>query len=635
METKKRADLPGRLFAAVAVAMSLFHLYTTFRPSFSPVIQQCIHLGFALTLVFLSYMTRREGQAPKKLSAQAVNLLLLAGGLYAIVYILVRHDTLVAKIGTYNLNDLIVGSILILVLLEATRRTFGIALPIIVIVSLLYARYGFLMPGVLYHAGFTWPRLIVSVTTNLSGVFGTILEVSSTYIVLFMIFGGMLESSGAGKFFIDFAIAVGGKTRSGAAQAAVISSCLVGSINGSAVANVASTGVFTIPLMKDRGYTPEFAGAVEACASTGGMIMPPVMGVGAFVMSGITSIPYATIALSALVPALLYYVTISFSVHLRALKCGFKPIPQEKIPHLKTVMLDGGHFVLPLVSIVYFMVSGKSVMRSALYGIVTLVVVHTLRESLRNPKFIFSRSFWGVLFGGMVAGAKSAMTVAAACAAMGIMTQTVVISGIAMKIVFTIKMMSGEMAIVALITTMAISMFFGMGVPTTASYILVAVLGAPVLVELGYPLLGIHLFIYYYAILANITPPVASAALVASQISRGNYMRTGLTAVRLGLPGFILPFIFVYHPQLLLQGTLLEIVTAVVSATLGMFCLAVFFEGYFFCRLSSIETAIAAVASMGLIYPEKISDMVGYLLFALLLFSQLQQRKRLGGAPAA
>lgn len=626
MEMNEKKNLADRLFPIVAVAMCIFHLYTVVRPSLDTIQQQAIHLCFALVLVFLNCMRVKDGKSPK-IWRIVTDCALLAASAYSLIYILVKQQTLVNKIGSYTKNDLIVGSLLILVLFVATYRTFGKALPIMVAVFFLYGHFGYLVPGTLYHAGIAWPRLIVSVTTYLYGVFGTVLEVSSTYIVLFMIFGGLLDASGAGDFFIQVAMSLGGKSRSGAAQAAVISSGLVGSINGSAVANVASTGVFTIPLMKDRGYEPHFAGAVEACASTGGMIMPPVMGVAAFVMAGITGIPYASIAFAALVPALLYYITIAFSVHLRALKRGFTPLPDEKIPPIKKVLYEGGHFATPLIVIVYLMVTGMSVMRSAFFGCVSLLVVVAIRETIRNPRYLLRKDFYVMIYNGFVSGAKSAMSVAAACAAMGIMTQIIINTGMAMKIVFLIKTLADGKMFAALLLTAIISLIFGMGVPSTATYVLVASLGAPVLIELGYPVLATHLFIYYYSILANITPPIASAALVGSQIANASYMKTGWTAVRLGLPGFVLPFLFAYHPELLLQGSILECAPVILSCVLGLFCFAVFSEGWFFDTINVIERALVAVAAIALVFPGTITDLIGLVCFAVVFLWNRTRKK--------
>ena len=326
-------------------------------------------------------------------------------------------------------------------------------------------------------------------------------------------------------------------------------------------------------MMKDRGYEPHYAGAVESVASTGGMIMPPVMGVGAFIMSGIIGVPYAKIALCALIPALFYYVTCGVSVHLRALRNGFKPLPDELIPNKKELFKKDGIFFLPLLAIIILLMSGTSVMRSAFLGCIVLVLCYLLKNSVRNPKFILTKDFWMFLYNGLVIGAKSAMTVAAACAAMGIVTQIFVMTGLAMNIVFFIKTLSGNVGILALILTMAVTILFGMGVPTTAAYVLVASLAGSVLIELGFDKIAVHLFIYYYAALANITPPVASAALVASKIAKSDYFKTAATATRLGLPGFILPFMFAYHQELFLMGNPISIISIVLSCAIGLFCM--------------------------------------------------------------
>lgn len=614
------------LVIVLGIIMSLYHISYAIRPVLSPVENQALHLSFALVLIYLSANLKKEIKPLEKV----INYLLISASLFSTLYILLRFDILVNKVGMSSQLDIIVGLLLIIVILEGVRRTFGNVLTIIVLTSLLYARYGSHIGGFFYHSGYEWPRLISSVTTNLSGVFGTILEVSATFIVLFMIFGGLLDSSGAGDFFINLSLALGGRSRSGPAQAAVLSSGLVGSINGSAVANVATTGVFTIPLMKERGYSPEFAGAVESVASTGGMIMPPVMGAGAFIMAGMIGISYSQVAVAALVPAILYYMTTSVTVHLRALKIGLVPLPKEEIPNLKKVMTEGWFYLLPLISIFIFMFQGLSAMRAGFYGIMVLIIVYIIANTVKDSKFILSKEFRSFLVNGLVEGAKNTMTVAVACAAMGIVAQSVIMTGLALKVVFLIKQIAGSIPLLAVFLTMVISIFFGMGVPTTASYVLVAVLGAPVLVEFGFPILSVHLFIYYYAILANITPPVASAALVASRISGSNYYKTSIQAVILGLPGFILPFIFIYHPELLLQGgNWLEIIKIILSSTLGMISMAIFFEGWLFRATTKIERLLFGISTILLVYPEGFTDIIGYVLLAGLAFYQYKTKDKI------
>lgn len=626
----KISKIAGKIFPVAAFAMSVYHLWQVMIPTMDPTKHMDIHLAFALALVFLSAMTMKDDKNPRRVYlSQIASICFLIMALVSTAYIFINFEALLNRAGRYTGMDTIIGLIMILAVLEATRRTYGLLLPGLVVISLLYGHFGKFLPGLFHHGGYSWPRLIASVTTYLYGIFGTVLNVSATYIVLFMIFGGLLESSGAGQFFINIAIAIGGKTRSGAAQAAVIGSGLVGSINGSAVANVASTGTFTIPMMKDRGYEPHYAGAIESVASTGGMIMPPVMGVGAFIMAGIIGVPYAKIALCALPAALMYYVTTGISVHMRALRCGFKPLPDEMIPDKKKLMKEDGIFFLPLLAIIVLLISGTSVMRSAFLGCVILVICYAVKHSLHNPKFIFTRQFWGFLYNGLVSGAKSAMTVAAACAAMGIVTQIFVMTGLAMNIVFFIKTLSGSVGLVALILTMAVTILFGMGVPTTAAYVLVASLAGSVLVELGFDKLAIHLFIYYYAALANITPPVASAALVASKIAKADYFKTSVTATRLGLPGFILPFMFVYHQELLLQGNILPIVSIIFSSFVGLFCMCACFEGFVFRKLNPLERILMAVCAVCGIWPGIKTDLICYAIFIAVIGSQYMQSRKL------
>lgn len=626
----KISKIAGKIFPVVAFAMSVYHLWQVMMPSIDPTKHMDIHLAFALSLVFLSAMIIKDDKhSGRTCLSQIASICFLIMALVSTAYIFVNFNALLNRAGRYTGMDTIIGFILILAVLEATRRTYGLLLPGLVVISLLYGHFGKYLPGIFHHAGYSWPRLIASVTTYLYGIFGTVLNVSATYIVLFMIFGGLLESSGAGQFFINIAIALGGKTRSGAAQAAVIGSGLVGSINGSAVANVASTGTFTIPMMKDRGYEPYYAGAIESVASTGGMIMPPVMGVGAFIMAGIIGVPYAKIALCALPAALMYYVTTGISVHMRALRCGFEPLPDEMIPDKKKLMKEDGLFFLPLLAIIILLISGTSVMRSAFLGCVILVICYIVKNSVRNPKFVLTRQFWGFLYNGLISGAKSAMTVAAACAAMGIVTQIFVMTGLAMNIVFFIKTLSSSVGLVALILTMAVTILFGMGVPTTAAYVLVASLAGSVLVELGFDKLAVHLFIYYYAALANITPPVASAALVASKIAKADYFKTSVTATRLGLPWFILPFMFVYHQELLLQGNIISIVAIVFSSFVGLFCMCACFEGFVFRKLNVIERILMAVCAVCGIWPGTKTDIICYVIFIVVIGGQYMQSRKL------
>lgn len=596
----------GKAFGAIAIVMSLYQIFSIIKPIYTPIEHSNLHLAFALVLVFLGSMAKRKSNLMR-----LFDLLLMLFSLISTAYIQANYVRLTTKVGVLAEYDLLIGLILLVVVFVATIKTFGISLPIITGFLVLYTAYGQYFPGFFNHAGFSWSRVISSMTINFTGIHGSILDISATFLAVFMIFGGLLEASGAGEFFINVALSLAGKVKSGPAQAAVISSCLVGSINGSAVANVATTGVFTIPLMKRCGYKPEMAGAIEAVASTGGMIMPPVMGIGAFVMSGITGIPYTKIALAALIPSLLYYATCAFTVHLHALKNDFKMIDKSELPTLRETFVSGGHFLVPMVTIIYLMIIGMSAMRAGFWGIISLVAVVVIRESIKDYRYLLSGRFFDFMKNGLISGAKGVIMVAPACALMGILSQAMIMSGLAFKIVFFIKTLSGGYAFWALVLTMLITIFFGMGVPTTASYALVAIIGASALIELGFKVLPVHLFIYYYAIMANITPPVASAALVGSQLAKANYMKTGFEAMRIGLPGFILPYLFMYNPELLAQGDILTILTSSVSALIGMFALSAFFEGYIFKRTNLVQRSLLVIASILLIIPGITTDLIG------------------------
>lgn len=627
-------NILNRIFEVVAVMMCIYHILFAVRPMFSPTENQIVHLGFVLVLFYLKMAVKALDKG-KKLFAYG-NLILAVVSLYIEAYLFINFDVLINSVGLYTTINLVIGVLLCLILFDSVNRGFGKALAIIYVISILYSRFGNYIPGFFNHNGFAWPRLVATLTTNFTGVFGQVLDVSASFITLFMIFGGLLEASGAGKFFIDLALAIGGGTRSGPALAAVIGSCMVGSINGSAVANVATTGVFTIPMMKERGYEPQYASAVEAVASTGGQLMPPVMGSGAFIMAGILGVSYSKVAIAAIIPAFLYYLTAGISVHLHALKMGMEPIPAEKRIRTRDVMKEGWYNLIPLVVVFYMLIRGMSVSRAGFWGIMSMIVVYAAAQTVRKSrKFIFTRDFWLFLKDAFVSGAKSTLTVAVACAVMGIVAQVVNMTGLSLKIVYQLRQIAGDIPFLAVVLTMLISVFFGMGVPTTASYVMVAIIAAPVLVEFGFPAIGVHMFVYFYAILANITPPIATAALVASQIGETDYMKTAVLAVKIGISGFIIPFMFLYHEELLMQGTPLNIILTVLTSVGGVLCIAIFFEKWFITRVTRLESVGFLIAAALLIYPERLTSVVGIVLFAILLMGQKGRAVRQASAQSA
>ena len=612
---EKLIRLISWLCIIAALILCGYHLVANVHPFYSEAQHYNIHLILVFTLIYFRAL-ESDLKKGKRLPV-VLDMLFLLGAWISCIYIHVNYLRMVNKVGLYTTKDVVIGTVLIVVTLDAATRTFGKVLPGIAIVCLIYLRIGRYMPGILFHKGFAFKRIVTSMTINMTGIYGTVLGISATILVIFMMFGGLLEATGGGKFFIDMALSIGGRSVSGPAQAAVLGSAMVGTVNGSAIANVATTGVFTIPLMKRCGYEPEMAGALEAVASSGGSLMPPVMGVGAFILSGITGIPYAKVALAAVIPAVLYYIVAGCSAHLYAKHHNFQKMDQKDIPSFTKTIKSGWFFFLPLLIIVLSMIRGLSAQRSGFYGIVTIVICYLVQGTLKNPRFILSKEFWNTLKKGLVSGAKSTVMVAPACAVMGIVSTSLVMSGLTTGLVMYIKQLTGGMSFLAVILTIVITLIFGMGVPTIASYVLVAVIGASSLIQLGFPVLSVHLLIYYYAIMANLTPPVCSAVLVASQIAEGNYMKTGFRALRIGITGFVLPLLFLYHPEMLLGLTEFSwsTISIVISCGIGLFSLVTFFEGYFMKASTFQERLAALVAGILLLIPETTTDLLGYLVF--------------------
>lgn len=614
-----------KLFVFAAIALCAYHLISNVNPIFSEAQHSNMHLMLVFILVFLRaiIVDVRKNHVGKLV----LDGILLWAGVTVCLYVNATYLRLVTKVGYFNNTDVFVGAILLLVVTFATLYTFGKTLPALAIIFVTYLWAGPWFPGILSHSGFAWKRIITSMTINMTGVYGTVLGVSASILVIFMIFGGLLEATGGGKFFIDCALALGGRMVSGPAQAAVLGSALMGTVNGSAIANVATTGVFTIPLMKRCGYEPEMAGALEAVASSGGSLMPPIMGVGAFILSGITGIPYSRVALGAVIPALLYYFTTGVSAHLYAVHHHFRAADPAEIPDLKKTLLEGFHYLVPLGVIVYCMMQGYSAQRSGFYGIVAILLAHLARSLIRDPKYLFKKDFYLVLKNGLVSGAKSVIVVAPSCAIMGVISNSLIMSGLTSKLIFFIKTLTGGASFFAVLLTIIVTLIFGMGVPTIASYVLVAIIGASSLIELGFPVLAVHLLIYYYAIMANLTPPVCSAVLVGSQIAGSNYMKTAFRAMRIGISGFVLPLLFLYHPELLLIGDFRTTITTTVSCFFGMFALVTVFEGFLFVPMTFLQRALALLAAVLLVYPGVRTDLIGYALWAFYVFWLLRIKK--------
>lgn len=601
------------------LSFSLFQLYASIFQTLPKQILLSIHLGFALSLIFLLFPARKKNLHRTNVGIVNIILSLLSIGVGA--YLPLMLDDIVQRIGIMTPLDFTVGLVAVLLVLEATRRAVGLPITIIASLFLLYAYFGPYMPGFLAHRGVNLEGLVKTMFFTTEGIFGTPLYVSATYIFVFLLFGAFLVKTGVGEYFNDLALVVAGRRIGGPAKVAVFSSALQGTISGSSVANVVTSGSFTIPMMKRLGYGKEFAGAVEATASTGGQLMPPVMGAAAFLMvEFIGGISYWEIAKAAAIPAILYFAGIWMMTHFEAKRIGLRGLTEEEMPNRKEV-LGKIYLLIPILIVILLLMSGMSVMRAALWSIVAIIAVSALKKETRLG--------WRDIINALVEGARSALSVAAATAAAGIIVGVVTKTGLGLKMANGLVDLSNGILILTLFFTMLTSLILGMGSPTTANYVITSTIAAPAIIASGVPELAAHLFVFYFGIIADITPPVALAAFAAAGISGGKPLRTGVNASKLAISAFIIPYMFVLSPALLMIDTTIpNLIWVVFSAFVGMLAISTGMIGFWYRKLNILERAMAVVTGLLLIYPEKISDIVGLVLFAAMFAIQYAAGKR-------
>ncbi|MFT9597174.1 TRAP transporter permease [Mesobacillus sp.] len=613
--TRKLAGKMGWIVFFGLLAFSVFQLYTSIFGVLTAQLQRSIHLGFALALIFLLFPARKKNLKVKKVAWY--DLLLAVIAIAVGVYWPVMIDELVNRVGRLTPLDFYIGIAAILLVLEATRRTVGLPIMIIAAIFMAYALYGPYMPGFLAHRGLDLESLVQTMFFTTEGILGTPLGVSSTFIFLFLLFGAFLVKTGVGQYFNDLAVAVAGKSTGGPAKVAIFSSALQGTISGSSVANVVTSGSFTIPMMKKLGYRKEFAGAVEAAASTGGQLMPPIMGAAAFLMvefigGGIT---YWEIAKAATIPALLYFSGIWIMTHFEAKRIGLRGLSDEEMPDRKEV-LKKIYLLLPILIVIILMVSGMSIMRAALWSILSTIVVSAFSKETRIG--------FKDAIDALVDGARTALGVAAATAAAGIIVGVVTKTGLGLKLANGLLDLSGGYLIPTLMLTMVAAIVLGMGSPTTANYVITSTIAAPAIILLGVPDLSAHLFVFYFGIIADITPPVALAAFAAAGVSGGEPLRTGVNSAKLAIAAFIIPYMFVLSPELLMiDTTWTELIWVVFSAISGMLAIGAGVIGYWLRKLQWWERVLGIVGGIMLIYPEGMSDIIGLGLFVLLVALQI------------
>lgn len=607
------------------LSFSIFQLYTSIFGVLAAQLQRSIHLAFALGLIFLLFPASRKAKDRQKRSRfqlvwydAVLSLLGVAVGLYW----LFNYHSLMMRVGTLTTLDIVIALLAIVLVLEAARRVVGMPITIVAICFLLYAYFGAYFPGFLNHPGISFNRLIGTMYFSTEGILGTPLKVSSSYIFLFLIFGAFLVKTGVGQYFNDFATLIAGRRIGGPAKVAVFSSALQGTISGSSVSNVVTSGSFTIPMMKRLGYSKEFSGAVEAAASTGGQIMPPVMGAAAFLMvefigGGIT---YWDIVKAATIPAILYFAGIWIMTHFEAKRIGLRGLTKEELPNRKEVMKNL-YLLAPIAAVIFLLMSGLSITLAALYAIVISIIVGFIHKR-KELKFYD-------LIDALVDGARTALGVASATAAAGIIVGVVTLTGLGLSLANGLLDLSGGIPFLTLFFTMIASLILGMGAPTTANYIITSTIAAPAIVALGYPALAAHLFVFYFGIIADITPPVALAAFAASGIAGGEPIKTGVNATKLAIAAWIIPYMFVFSPALILiNSTWYESLWSATTAFIGMIALGAGVIGHWVRKTYWYERILAAIAGLLMIIPEFYTDIIGIALFIALLTLQYMGRTK-------
>ena len=607
--TRKLSGTAGRAALVLTVSTALVHFWMNSIGLLIAIKMNAIHLGTLMAIIFLFYPA--FAGSPRERPSMP-DWVLATASLGCMVWLLLTYDRLLQTNLQATFADLAVAVVTMALLVEASRRAVGLPLTVLSLLFLAYTRLGPYFPGLFAHRGFNWERIIIRMALTDQGIYGVTLMVSSSYVFMFILFGAFLAASRTSEFFNDFSLALAGRYRGGPAKVAVVASALMGSISGSAQANVATTGAFTIPLMKRVGYMPHFAGAVEAAASTGGILMPPIMGASAFIMSTFLGIPYVKIMIAGFTPALLYYLAIMFMVDLRAKKRGLKGMEPRDIPSLKATMLDKGHMTIPLAVIIYLLVAGYTPLYSAFLGLFAIVLVSSLKRSTRMG----IREVIEALDG----GTQSAAPVGISCAIVGFIVGAVGMTGLGQVIAMNVIMFAGGKLWAALILCMIAAIILGMGLPATPCYIITATIAAPALQQMGVHPLAAHFFAFYYGTMSAVVPPVALTSYTAAGLAGARPFKVAVSALGLALSGLLLPYLFVYNPDLLfidfvLPKYLLDVVTAII----GVFSLSCGIIGMFKRDMSFLERALFILAGILMVNPLRILRISSFVFFAALV----------------
>ncbi|MFD1170671.1 TRAP transporter permease [Oceanobacillus caeni] len=610
------------IVAIIGFSLSVFQIWSMMWGKLDPINQMAIHLVFILGLTFLVYGYSKGTKSLTNHVPKWIDYLFVLLAFGAGIYFTVHAERIASRIPIMEpltALDIFFSLILVILTIEATRRTIGIPIVLIIFLFFAYALLGHYLPGVLWHRQFTVIEFLDELAFSFNGLWGSPISVAASVVFMYMLFGAFLNKAGAGEFFFKLSIALAGRTKGGAAKVAILASAFFGSISGSPTANVVTTGTFTIPVSKKAGYKPTFAAAVEAAASTGGSIMPPIMGSSAFLMAAVTQVSYGTIVIAALIPAVLYYASLFMMVHFEALRLDLPRTEGENIPKISTCLKEGWYYFIPLFILIFLLIQGYSASRAGFFGIVGIVIVSWFRKETRMGL--------QSIFESMIDGAKSSIPVTTACGAAGLIIAGIMSTGLGGKLTSIVLSLTEGMLIPTLFLVMFICIILGMGMPVAAAYILTAMLAAPALMELGVSTMSAHLFIVYFSIFSAITPPVAVAAFAAAGIADANPNRVGFQAVRLALVGFIVPYMFVLEPALLMEGQTIEVILAVVTAIIGVVIFSAGVIGWMITKTNVLERFVLILGGVMTMYPGLLSDAIG--IAAIILVFIMQQKRRL------
>ena len=608
----------------IGLAMSFFHIWVLTIRAIDPWFFRTLHVVFAGVLLFLLVPGWKQKDKSK---VHIVDWILIAVLIAPAVYIFIEFEDWIYRVGVVpDTWDFIFSFMFVGAVWEMARRATGLPLAILTALFVLYGHFGAYMPGLFYHKGYEWDR-IITFLFSLEGILGLPIQASAHYIFLFVLFGAFVDSSGAGKFFVDFSRCIAGRYRGGPAKVSIMSSALIGTASGSSVANVVVDGVLNIPLMKASGYRGAVAGAIEAMNSTGGQIMPPVMGAGAFLMAEILSVPYAKVATAAIIPAFFYFLAAYWMIDFYSAAAGLKGISREDLPVFRRIMAEKGYLLVPIiVLLVSLMVFDWSAYRAAMLGIISLIIVSWVRASTRmGPRAILKA---------LASGAKGAMEIAATCAAAGIIVGILTQTGLGTKFAMIIFNYSGGNLYVALVFTMIIALILGMGMPTTAAYAICASVLAPALIQMQVPPMAAHLFIFYYACISALTPPVALASFAAAAIANARSWEVGWQGMRFAIAGFLIPYMFVLGPAMVLIGDWWDIALSVITGFFGTAALAGSVQGWLLTRCGRWERIVLFIGALCLIKPGWITDIIGAAIMVTIIMLQLARKKKAALATA-